>query len=375
MKSETLAAQALHAIDAATGAIVPPIHLATTFARDEHYAPMGPVYARDESPAPLHAERVIAALEGGAAAMVFSSGMAAATAAIRALLRPGDHVIAPRVGYFALRHWLERFAARWGVGLDIVDTTDLAAVQAALRPGVTKLVWVETPANPTWELTDLSAVADLAHRAGARLAVDSTTATPVHTRPLEHGADLVMHSATKYLGGHSDVLAGALVTRVIDDAWTELAQLRHDEGPCIGPMEAYLLLRGMRTLYARVERSSRTAQLLADQLAALPGVTVRYPGLASHPQHALARRQMERGFGSMLSIQVGGGAERALSVVKRLRVWVPATSLGGVESLVEHRFSVEGANTPTPPDLLRLSVGLEHEDDLLEDLRQALETR
>jgi cystathionine gamma-synthase len=354
---------------------VPPIHLATTFARDEHYAPIGPIYARDESPAPLHAERVIAALESGAAAMVFSSGMAAATATIRSLCRPGDHVVAPRVGYFALRHWLERFAAKWGVGLDLVDTTDLGAVKAALRAGVTKLVWVETPANPTWELTDIGAVADLAHRAGARLAVDSTTATPVHTRPLEHGADLVMHSATKYLGGHSDVLAGALVTGVIDGAWTELAQLRHDEGPCIGPFEAYLLLRGMRTLYARVERSSRTAQLLADRLAALPGVTVLYPGLASHPQHALAARQMERGFGSMLSIRVGGGAERALDVVKRLRVWVPATSLGGVESLVEHRFSVEGANTPTPPDLLRLSVGLEHEDDLLGDLEQALAAR
>ncbi|MBL0213266.1 MAG: PLP-dependent transferase [Myxococcales bacterium] len=376
MKPETLAAQALHAIDAATGAIVPPIHLSTTFARDADYQPRGPTYARDESPAPVHAERVLAALEGGAAAMVFSSGMAAACAVFRAACRPGDHVIAPRVGYYALRGWLERFCARWGVGFDLVDTTDLAAVKAALRPGTTRLVWVETPANPTWELTDLSAVAALAHAAGARLAVDSTTATPVHTRPLEHGADLVMHSATKYLGGHSDVLAGALVTAKLDDTWAELAQLRHDEGACIGPMEAYLLLRGMRTLYARVERSSRTAFWLAERLAALPDITVRYPGLGSHPQHALAARQMQRGYGSMLSIQVGGaGPDAALGVIKRLRVWVPATSLGGVESLVEHRYSVEGANTPTPPDLLRLSVGLEHEDDLYEDLRLALAQR
>lgn len=376
MKPETLAAQALHAIDAATGAVVPPIHLSTTFARDANYQPIGPVYARDESPGPVHAERVLAALEGGAAAMVFASGMAAACAAIRAHCRPGDHVIAPRVGYFALRAWLERFCARWGVGLDIVDTTDLAAVKAALRPGTTRLVWIETPANPTWELTDLSAVAELAHAAGARVAVDSTTATPVHTRPLEHGVDLVMHSATKYLSGHSDCLAGALVTAKLDEPWAELAQLRHDEGACIGPMEAYLLLRGMRTLYARVERSSRTAYWLAERLAALPEVTVRYPGLSSHPQHALAARQMQRGYGSMLSIQVGGpGPAAALAVVKRLRVWVPATSLGGVESLVEHRFSVEGANTPTPPDLLRLSVGLEHEDDLFADLREALQHR
>ncbi len=376
MKPETLAAQALHTIDRETGAIVPPIHLATTFARDADYAPIGPIYARDESPTPIHAERVIAALEGGDAAMVFASGMAAITAAFRAALRPGDHVIAPRVGYFAVRSWLARFCERWNVAYDLVDTTDLAAVKAAIRPGATKLVWVETPANPTWELTDLTAVAELAHAAGARLAVDSTTATPVHTRPIEHGADLVMHSATKYLGGHSDVLAGALITAKTDDLWAELALLRHDEGPVIGPLEAYLLLRGMRTLYARVERSSRTAFWLAERLASLPDVTVLYPGLASHPQHALAARQMQRGYGSMLSIRVGGaGPEVALGVAKRLRVWVPATSLGGVESLVEHRFSTEGVNTPTPFDLLRLSVGLEHEDDLYEDLRAALEAR
>ena len=376
MKPETLAAQALHAIDPETGAIVPPIHLATTFARDANYAPLGPIYARDESPGPVHSERVIAALEGGAAAMVFASGMAAITAAFRAALRPGDHVIAPRVGYFAVRAWLARFCERWNVAWDLVDTTNLDAVKAALRPGVTKLVWIETPANPTWELTDIAAVAELAHAAGARLAVDSTTATPVHTRPIELGADLVMHSATKYLGGHSDVLAGALVTAKIDDLWAELALLRHDEGPVIGPLEAYLLLRGMRTLYARVERSSRTAFWLAERLASLPDVTVLYPGLGSHPQHALAARQMQRGYGSMLSIRVGGsGPEVALGVAKRLRVWVPATSLGGVESLVEHRFSTEGPSTPTPYDLLRLSVGLEHEEDLFDDLRTALAAR
>jgi cystathionine gamma-synthase len=372
---ETLAAQALHAIDGPTGAIVPPIQLATTYARDADYALIGPGYTRDENPTHAHAERVVAALEGGAAALAFSSGMAAATAAIRALCRPGDHVVAPRVGYYNLRGWLERFAARWRLELTLVDTTDLLAVRAAVRPRGTRLVWIETPANPTWDVTDIAAVADIAHRAGALLAVDSTCATPVHTRPLALGADLVMHSATKYLGGHSDVLAGMLVAGAEDEAWAAIRQLRHDEGACLGPLESYLLLRGLRTLFVRVERSSHTAQRLAERLASLPHVTVRYPGLTSHPQHAIAARQMQRGFGGTLSIQVGGGAEGALHVVRRLRLWVPATSLGGVESLVEHRYTVEGPDTPTPPDLLRLSVGLEHEEDLFEDLRCALESR
>ena len=372
MKPETLAAQALHILDPATGAIVPPIHLATTYARDAAYQLIGPGYTRDENPTPVHVERVISALEGGAGALAFASGMAAATSVFRAICKPGDHVVAPRVGYYALRGWLDRFCARWGLGLDLADTTDLAAVRAAIRPGSTRIVWVETPANPTWDVTDLVAVGELAHAAGALFAVDSTCATPVHTQPIALGADLVMHSATKFLGGHSDVLAGVLVTARADDTWAQIAALRHDEGACLGPLEAYLLLRGMRTLYARVERSSRTAHSLAERLSSLD-VSVRYPGLPSHPHHAIAARQMQRGFGSMLSIQVGGGSEVALAVVRKLVVWVPATSLGGVESLVEHRYTVEGPTTPTPSDLLRLSVGLEHEDDLFDDLRQALE--
>ena len=367
---ETLAAQALHSIDEPTGAVVPPIHLATTYARDAAYALRGRTYTRDENPTPLVAERLLAALEGGAEALTFSSGMAAATGAIRALCKPGDHVLSPRVAYFALRAWLERFCARWGVQHDAVDMTDLDAVRRALRPN-TRVVWVETPANPTWDVTDIAGIVELAHGVGALVAVDSTCATPVHSQPLALGADLVMHAATKYLAGHSDVLAGALVTPRVDAAWAAIRELRHDEGPCLAPFEAYLLTRGMRTLYARVERSSRTAQLLAEQLAER-GVTVRYPGLPSHPHHATAARQMQRGFGSMLSLQVGGGAERALAVIKRLELWVPATSLGGVESLVEHRFTSEGPGTPTPPDLLRLSVGLEHPDDLLADLVAAL---
>ena len=373
MKPETLAAQALHGTDAATGAIVPPVHLATTYARDAAYQLIGPNYGRDDNPTPVDVERVVAALERGVAALAFGSGMAAATAVFRALCKPGDHVVAPRVCYFGVRGWLERFCARWGVGLDLVDTTRLDDVRAAIRPGATRIVWIETPANPTWDVTDIAAVAQLAHAAGAILAVDSTCATPVHTRPIELGADLVMHSATKYLNGHSDVLAGVLIAARLDDDWARIAMLRHDEGPCLAPLDAFLLLRGLRTLYARVERSSRTAHALAERLAAL-GVGVRYPGLASHPQHAIAARQMERGFGGMLSIQVGDPASpaAALAVVGKLALWVPATSLGGVESLVEHRHSVEGPTTPTPANLLRLSVGLEHEDDLFDDLRQAL---
>jgi cystathionine gamma-synthase len=370
MRPETLAAQALHTLDEATGAVIPPIHLATTYARDASYATRGQTYGRDENPTPVVAERVLAALDGGAAALTFASGMAAATAAIRAVLRPGDHVIGPRVGYFTVRAWLERFCARWGVAHEAVDTSDLAAVRRALRPN-TRLVWTEALANPTWEVTDIAGIAELAHGAGALLAVDATCATPVHMRPIALGADLVMHAATKYLAGHSDVLAGALITARDDAAWAEIRQLRLEEGACLGPFEAFLLTRGMRTLFARVERASRTARYLAEQLEAR-GVKVRYPGLRSHPHHSVAVRQMQRGFGAMLSIQVGGGADRALDVIKRLRVWIPATSLGGVESLVEHRYTVEGPTTPTPPDLLRLSVGLEHEDDLLGDLVAAL---
>jgi cystathionine gamma-synthase len=366
MKPETVAAKAPHELDP-TGAIIPPIHLATTYARDAAYELIaGRDYARDRNPTPTVAEHTLATLEGGAAAMVFSSGMAAATAVFRARLRPGDHAIAPRSSYYGLRGWLERFAARWQVAIELVDTTDLAALRAALRP-TTRLVWLETPANPTWDVTDIAAASELARAAGATVCVDSTIATPVHTRPLALGADLVMHSATKYLGGHSDVLAGALVTARADETWAELQRIRHDEGACLGPVEAWLLLRGMRTLFVRVERQSASALELATRLERR-GVTVCYPGLASHPQHATAAGQMARGFGGMLSIRV----PRPLELVSRLRVWVPATSLGGVESLIEHRFTVEGPSSPTPPDLLRLSVGLEHVDDLYDDLADAL---
>jgi len=370
----TLAAQALGFVDAETKAIVPPLHTSTTYIRDpDNEYRSGRIYSRDDNPSYDQAEHVLAALEGGAEALLFASGMAAATAVFQALA-PGDHVVAPKVMYWALRNWLTGFAARWGLAVELVETDKLDQVRAAVQPGRTKLVWIETPANPTWVVTDIAAVAEIAHAAGARLAVDSTVATPVLTRPLALGADLVMHSATKYLNGHSDVIAGALVTTAQDEPWARIAPLRSQLGGVLGPFEAWLLLRGLRTLYPRVEAASRGALAIAEHFARHPGIeAVLYPGLAADPGHAVAKKQMQGGFGGMLSIRVRGGAAAAIGVAARLAVWKRATSLGGVESLVEHRASVEGPGSPAPPDLLRLSVGLEHVADLIGDLEAAIE--
>jgi cystathionine gamma-synthase len=372
-KAPTLAAQAMGWVDPLTKAVVPPIHPATTFIRDpDNQYRAGHSYARAENPTYDHAEKLLAALEGGAGCLTFASGMAAATTVFQ-ILKPGDHVVAPNVMYWGLRRWLTTFGRERGLQVDLVDASDLDAIAAALRPGATKMVWIETPANPTWAITDIAGAAELAHGAGARLAVDSTVATPVLTRPLALGADLVMHSATKYLNGHSDVVAGALVTAQSDDFWHKVATLRHNGGAILGSFEAWLLLRGLRTLYLRVERACRTAEHLAARLTAHPAIAaVLYPGLPEHPGHAVAARQMQGGFGGMLSIRVQGGEQAAIAAAAKVRIWKRATSLGGVESLIEHRASVEGPGTPAPPDLLRLSVGIEDPDDLFDDLDQAL---
>jgi cystathionine gamma-synthase len=372
-KPSTLAAQAMGWVDPTTRAVIPPIHTATTFIRDpDNQYRSGRSYARADNPTFDHAEALLAALEGGAGCLTFASGMAAATTVFQ-ILAPGDHVVAPNVMYWGLRRWLTTFGRERGLMVDLVDASDLDAIAAALRPGKTRLVWIETPANPTWAITDIAAAAKLAHDAGARLAVDSTVATPMLTRPIALGADLVMHSATKYLNGHSDVVAGALVTAQNDDFWQRIETLRHDGGAILGSFEAWLLLRGMRTLPLRVERACRTAAMLAERLTAHPSVAaVLYPGLPEHPGRAVAARQMQGGFGGMLSIRVAGGEQAAIATAARVRIWKRATSLGGVESLIEHRASVEGPGTPAPPDLLRLSVGIEDPDDLLEDLDQAL---
>jgi cystathionine gamma-synthase len=371
---ETLAAQGLGEADPVTGALAPVITLATNYEQqpDGSY-PQGRVYTRADNPTSEHAERLLAALEGGGCGCVlFGSGMAATTAVFQALL-PGDHVLASRVLYFGVRKWLAEFALTWGLDVEFTDTTDLATLAAAIRPGQTRLLWVETPANPMWDITDLAAACELAHAAGARVAVDNTVATPVHTRPFEHGADLVVHSASKYLNGHGDVLAGAVLAARRDPYWERIRSWRRNAGAMPGPLEAWLLQRGMRTLFLRVHRASQTALTLATHFHQHPAVTsVLYPGLPDHPGHAIAARQMDGGFGGMLSIRLAGGAGHARAVLREVRVFKRATSLGGVESLIEHRRSNEGPSSPVPDDLLRISVGIESPADLIADLEAAL---
>ncbi len=370
---DTVAAQALGWIDETTRAVTPPIHVSTTYLRDPDNAyRSGRVYARADNPAFDQPEAVIARLEQGAAAALFASGMAAATAVFQAL-RPGDHVLAPRVMYWSLRNWLTNFATAWGLKVELVDMTDPAAVRAAVRRGETKLVWVETPANPLWSVTDIAATAAIAHDAGARLAVDSTVATPLLTQPLALGADLVMHSATKYLNGHSDVIAGVLAPRADDELWQRVKSVRAQLGGTLGSFEAFLLTRGLRTLHLRVRRACASAQRIAEHFAAHPRVLeVLYPGLPGFAGHAVARKQMHGGFGGMLSIRACGGEAAAIATAAQVQLWKRATSLGGTESLIEHRASVEGAGTPAPADLLRLSVGIEDANDLVADLERAL---
>jgi cystathionine gamma-synthase len=369
----TLAAQGLGWVDETTRAISPPIHVSSTYERDpDNQYHSGRSYARADNPTYDQAEAMLAALEGGAGAMLFSSGMAAATAVFQSLA-PGDHAIAPKVMYWSLRNWLLTFARGWGLEVAFVDMDDTAAVARAAKPGKTKLIWVETPGNPLWTITDLSAVSQIAKKAGARLAVDSTVATPVFTRPIELGADLVMHSATKYLNGHSDLVGGALVTRLDDEHWARLKLLRIQLGSIPGAFEAWLLQRGLRTLFVRVRAAAANAAKIADHFHGHPAIEeVLYPGLASFPGHDVATRQMTGGFGAMLSIRVKGGADAAIGAAAKVRVWKRATSLGGVESLMEHRASVEDATSLCPPDLLRLSTGIEDVGDLIADLEQAL---
>ena len=372
---ETLAAQALGDVDPGSGGLAPVINLSTTYEQlpdGSHLQDRS--YTRADNPTYEVAEQMLAALEGaGCACVLFASGMAAVTAVFQSLL-PGDHVLVGRVLYWGVRKWLAEFALTWGLDVEFVDTTDLAAVAAAVRPGRTRLLWVETPANPTWEITDLTAVCELAHAAGVRVAVDNTVATPVLTRPFEHGADLVVHSASKYLNGHGDVLAGAVLAARRDPFWERIRSWRRNAGAMPGPFEAWLLQRGMRTLFLRVRRASQTALDIATSFREHPALTaVLYPGLPDHPGHRIAARQMRGGFGGMLSIRMAGGAGHAQAVLREVRVFKRATSLGGVESLIEHRRSSEGPSSPVPNDLLRLSIGLEAPGDLITDLVAALD--
>jgi cystathionine gamma-synthase len=371
MKIETQAVHTGRHVDGDSGAVTPVINLSTTFERAADGSfPQGHVYARTSNPGRAALEECLAALEGGAAAAAFPSGSAATLAVLQAL-SPGDHVIIPQDTYWGTVVVLRELLARWGLLHDAVDLTDLAAVQQALRPQ-TRLIWVETPSNPLLKIVDIRGVARIAHAAGARCAVDSTFATPVLQRPLELGADLVMHSTTKYLGGHSDVLGGAIIGKTPDDLFARIRDFQTKGGATPSPFDCWLLLRSIATLPLRVRAQAATAQRIAEFLAAHARVeAVHYPGLLTHPAHALAMQQMSAG-GAMLSFQVRGGKVAAMAVAARVELFTRATSLGGVESLIEHRASVESPDTRTPQNLLRMSVGLEHADDLIADLAQAL---
>jgi cystathionine gamma-synthase len=370
---ETRAAQALGRIDPETGAVVPPMHSATTFARDENYELIGGrIYSRESAPTVAHAEEIIASLEGGAGARLFGSGLAAISALLETL-EPGAQVLAPKVMYYAAQDWMRRLAARGRIALDLYDQTRPETFAGLVRPGQTKLVWIETPANPTWDVVDIAATAEIAHSAGAILGVDSTCAPPPTSRPISLGADIVFHSATKYLNGHSDLTAGVLVSAHDDERFADIHAVRNLTGGVLGGFEAWLLIRGMRTLFVRFARQSETALAIARHFERHPRVAqVLYPGLEGHPGHAIASRQMTGGFGGMLSILVEGDFETAKRTASSTRVFVPATSLGGVESLIEHRRSVESPESAVSDTLLRLSVGLESADDLIADLDQAL---
>ena len=369
----TLTAQGLGRVAGPYAEVVGPIHLSTTYerGRDGGY-PGGRIYARADNPTYDNPEALVARLEGAAACLLFSSGQAAAAAVFQALA-PGDRVIAPRNMYWGLRNWLTGYVAAWGVAVDFYDNASLDDLAAKARAKPTRLIWVETPANPTWEVTDIAAAAEIGRKVGAIVAVDSTCATPVLTQPIALGAQIVMHSATKYLNGHSDVVAGVLACAADDAFWQRIRYIRSSGGAIPGPVEAWLLARGMRTLHVRVAAACANAQAIAERFASHHKVShVLYPGLPSHPGHVTAARQMKGGFGGMLSLRVRGGDQAAKRFTARLRVFKRATSLGSVESLAEHRASVEGPNTMCPPDLVRLSIGVEDGADLVADIEQAL---
>jgi len=371
MRFETLVVHAGSSMDAATGAVAPPIHLSTTFHHTSDGRPVGPhVYARESNPTQSRLEEALATVEGGEASLVFGSGVAAGAALLQAL-EPGSHVLFHKDIYYTFKTIAREYLPRWGMTASFADLGSEAAIRGSLR-AETRLVWAESPTNPMMEVLDLSAIAAIAHGGGALLAVDGTFATPALQRPLALGADVVLHSTTKYLGGHSDVQGGALVLAKREDLFDRIAHGRHVLGPIASPFASWLLLRGLRTLACRVERQSATALAVARALEGHPAVAaVLYPGLPSHPGHAVAARQMQA-FGGMLSIRLKGGRAAAMAAASRVTLFTNATSLGGFESLLEHRASMEDPATTTPDDLLRLSIGLEHPEDLIADLKVAL---
>lgn len=374
LKFRTLTVQSPVDLAAPQNGLVGPIHFSTTYTRSANYAyETEYVYGRADNLTLRQTESFIATLENAHSALLFGSGMSAAAALLLAYDHPA-HVIASTEMYYGLRRWFSGIG-RFGHSVEFVDTTDLVALGDAISRKRPDLVWIETPSNPLWKITDIAAVSAMAHEVDAIVCVDSTVATPVFTRPIDHGADFVMHSATKYLNGHSDVSAGVLAAARPTDLWRQIAAMRAEQGVSLGALEAWLLARGMRTLDLRVKAQARTAQFLAEKLQSHPAVaSVLYPGLPDHPGHAIAARQMNGGFGGMLSIRMKGGSCAALAAAANVSLWKCATSLGGVESLIEHRASMEGHGPHCPDDLLRLSVGIEDPQDLLADLDRAFQS-
>ena len=371
MKIETRAVHVGRRPEGGSRDVTPAIHLSTTFQKaDDGSLPGGFLYSRTDNPNRAALEEALASLEEGDAALAFSSGNAATLALLHAL-KPGDHIIAGEDVFYGTAILIQTLSS-WGLKHTFVNMQDLAAVERAVTPA-TRLIWVETPSNPLLRVTDIAAVAAIAKKANALLACDNTWATPLLQRPLQGlGADVVMHSVTKYLSGHSDVLSGALVFKHTGTLFEKVRSIQRDGGSVPSPFECWLALRGLQTFPYRVRAQSAGAQKIAEFLSRQPKIeSVHYPGLPSHPEHKIAAAQMS-GFGGMLSIQVKGGQTEAFKLAAGCKLFTHATSLGGPHSLIEHRASVEGAATRSPTNLLRLSIGLEHPDDLIEDLEQAL---
>ena len=371
MKFETRAVHTGLTVDETTGAIAPPIHLSTTFGRDEASQPIGGhTYIRESNPNQSRLEQTVADLEGGETGLAFASGMAAGAAVFQAM-EPGTHMVMPDDVYYGFGIAAREFCSKWGIASDAVPMDDLDRLAAAIRPE-TGLIWIETPSNPLMKIVDIRKIVALARKADAVAIVDNTFATPALQRPIECGADIVLHSATKYFGGHSDVAGGCLVFARRSPLFEATERAQHILGASLSPFNSWLILRGLRTLACRMRSQSANALAVARMLEGHPNVrTVHYPGLGSHPGHEIAKNQMSS-FGAMLSFRVREGREAALAIVGRSSLFVRATSLGGVESLIEHRATSEGADAISPEDLIRLSIGLEHPDDLIEDLGRAL---
>lgn len=370
----TRAAQALHIMDERTGSVVPAIDMASTYARDEDYNPRQEyIYGRDGGPTAKHAEQVLASLDGAEESRLFASGLSAFVALMETL-NTGDHVVAPQVMYHGGMDWIHRLVKKRGIKATFFDQTDPEALENAVISGETKIVWIETPTNPNWDVIDITKAKRVSKDAGAILVADCTAAPPCTMSALELGADMVFHSATKYLNGHSDLTGGVLSCKNTSALWEEITLIRKLQGSVMAPFEAWLLIRGLRTLYLRYERASENALAIAKHFENHPLIErILYPGLESHPSHEVASKQMINGFGGMLSMLVKGGEQAAHKVAKSTQVFFPATSLGGVESLIEHRKVVEGAHSIVAPNLLRLSIGIENVSDLISDLEQALE--